>query len=229
RGGLLVQLGPARSGLVDLNASPLRYQGWGVGAGLGWRAVSDLYRTEVLVSGAGSRLTSSISTDEQNRETTYEAAARASVMRRVHDFERPAVTLFAGAQLSVAGLGRFHSFPHGASETFADFFVLLGPAVQWEHQRRGGTVFSGAVAVPLISAVARTPYYGFKDTPTLEWRGPAALPEVSHTLRMERPLSPRTSMLVEYRAALRRDEEPRPLRHIGHWVSLGLELRRRPH
>lgn len=227
RGGGWILVGPTRSGLVDLSSSALRYEGWGVHGAAGWRSVGERLRVEAWIAGGAAGLDSRITSQDWNRESAYEVELRMDLLRRVATFPDRGLSLFAGAEVGLAAIGRFHSYAWGADELFADGFGTAAVAGMWEYRRQSGTVVSGTAAVPLLSVVARTPYYGLKDLPDAGVEGPLGLTGLSHTIRLERPLSPRVTALLDYRTVLVRHDAPRPLTLVRHWMGAGIELRRR--
>ena len=227
RGGAALHAGATWSGLVDQNASALRYQGPGASLGGGWRGIYDRSRIELSLAASKSTLRSRITTDNLNRESSLHVELRLAVLRRVAVGRGSNLSYFAGGQLLLAALGRRHTFPFGAKENFADGFGALSAAGMWEYRRTSGTVLSGSVALPVLSVAARTPYYGLKATPEPRIYGPLSFTAVTHTLRMEKPFASRSTLLVDYRTTLLRDDHPRSLRRIEHSIGTGLELRRR--
>lgn len=227
RGGAYIQAGANWSGLVDRNASALRYQGPGAGAAGGWRGVYQDSRIEVGLAASASRLSSRITSGSLNRESALSVELRLAAVRRVASMPDRSLSFFGGAQLMVSGLGRLHHFPYGVTEKFADIFATLGAAGTWEYRRADGLAVTGEVAVPVVSAVGRTPYYGLKNAPDFQFRGPLALSTVTHSLRLEKPVASRVTLLMDYRTTYLRDDDPRAFRRIEHWLGTGLGMRRR--
>lgn len=224
RGGVRFGAGGTWSGLVDRNASALRYRGPGMGAAVGWRVVYDNSRFDISLAASASRLSSRITTGRANREAALNVELRLAALRELRSLSSDALSLFAGGQILLSGLGRQHNFSH-ATESYADLFGTLSASGMWEYESSEWIV-SGTAALPIASAVGRTPYYGLKHMPELRVRSPLSLSTLTHTLRVERPVSPRVTVLVDYWITVQRDDDPRPLRRVEHWLGTGVELRR---
>jgi hypothetical protein len=224
RGGARFGVAGTWSGLVDRNASALHYQGPGAGAGIGWRGVYDNSRFDISLTASASRLSSRITAGRANRESALNTELRLAALRRLPSLSSGGLSAFAGGQVLLSGLGRQHNFSN-ATETFADLFGTLSATGMWEYQARD-LIVSGTIALPIVSVVGRTPYYGLKTTPELRLRGPLSLSMLTHTLRVERPVTPRLTVLMDYRTTLQRDDDPRSIRRIEHWLGMGVEFRR---
>lgn len=224
RGGARFGAAATWSGLVDHNASTLHYRGPGAGAAGGWRGIYDNSRLEVSLAASASRLSSRITTGRANRESALNVELQLAALRRLPSLSSGALSVLAGGQILLSGLGRKHNFSN-ATETYADLFGTLSATAMWEYESRN-VVVSGTAALPVVSVVGRTPYYGLKNAPELHLRGPLSLSTLTHTLRVERPVTPRVSVLVDYRTTLQRDDDPRSIRRIEHWLGMGVELRR---
>ena len=227
RGGTALHADATWSGLVDQNASALRYQGPGASLGGGWRGIYDRSRIELSLAASKSTLRSRITTGNVNRESSVNVELRLAVLRRIVVGRGSNLSYFAGGQLLLTALGRQHTFPFGAKENFADGFGALSAAGMWECRRSGGAALSGGIALPVLSVSARTPYYGLKAAPEFRIHGPLSFTAATHTLRWEHPFASRTTLLVDYGTTFLRDDYPRSLRRIEHSIGAGLELRRR--
>lgn len=208
----------------DRMASPLRYAGWGVAAGVAYSGRAGGWVWDARAAVAAPRLTSRITSDVGGYEDTAWGAVSGELLGRLWNGSGASVWVGPGVATEM-GVRR-HVYTHDTWLNFRNAFLVLQAAARAEVAL-GPARLTETLAFPVVGLAVRKEYAGvIRRDPRVELAFPP-FRAVRHRLTYDRPITRALGVRLFHEASLIRHDGPE-LDFLSHRVGAALVWRSRP-
>jgi hypothetical protein len=222
--GLAIGLETRLHHQVDELVSPLRYSGFGLGAGVRWGFSTEGGIRSLSGSFGSPRLTSTATEGGSHYQEGTRVDARFVALQRVGSFKDGRFTLFLGVAATLDAALYRHWYTREDKESWIHAFGLVHPGFGWSLLLPGGGQLWQEVTVPLAGVAFRPGYEGLTEAPKPAWVGPGDVGGMDQAFHYLQPLGRRFRLGITYSFAGLSYSEPQPLTLTRQGLSFFLTL-----